>query len=115
MTKEEVQLLTKVVDRAKSNTKRLDGFDNELNKLDNKIDIEVSKMNRKVENIYDLTLSVKEIATEMKAMREDMNKIDSRVLAIETKPSKRYEGIIDKIIYTILGIIIAYIFSKIGM
>ena len=51
----------------------------------------------------------------MKAMREDMNKIDDRVLAIESKPSKRLDGIIDKIIFTILGIIIAYIFSKIGM
>lgn len=97
MTKEEIQLLTKTADRAKSNTKRLD------------------KLDSRVEDIYELTLSVKEIATEMKAMREDMNKIDSRVLAIETKPSKRYEGIIDKIIYTILGIIIAFIFSQIGM
>lgn len=97
MTKEEIQLLTKTADRAKSNTKRLD------------------KLDSRVEDIYELTLSVKEIATEMKAMREDMNKIDSRVLAIETKPSKRYEGIVDKIIYTILGIIIAFIFSQIGM
>lgn len=97
MTKEEIQLLTKTADRAKSNTRRLD------------------KLDSRVEDIYELTLSVKEIATEMKAMREDMNKIDSRVLAIETKPSKRYEGIVDKIIYTILGIIIAFIFSQIGM
>ncbi len=97
MTKEELQLLTKTHDRSKSNTKRLD-------KLEMTIDI-----------IHDLTISVKEIATELKAMREDMNKIDSRVMAIETKPSKRFEGIVDKIIYTIIGIILAFIFSKIGM
>lgn len=97
MTKQELQELTETASRSKSNTKRLD------------------KLESKVEDIYELTLSVKEIAVEMKAMREDMNKIDDRVLAIESKPSKRLDGIIDKIIFTILGIIIAYIFSKLGM
>lgn len=97
MTKEELQRLTQVEDRSKSNTKRLDGLDQTVN------------------NIHDLTLAVKEIAVEMKAMREDMNKIDKRVMAIEAKPVKRWEGIIDKIIFTILGLVIAFIFSKIGM
>lgn len=97
MTKEELQRLTQVEDRSKSNTKRLDGLDQTVN------------------NIHDLTLAVKEIAVEMKAMREDMNKIDKRVMAIEAKPVKRWENIIDKIIFTILGLVIAFIFSKIGM
>lgn len=97
MTKEELQLLQKTSDRSKSNTKRLD------------------KLEMTINNIYDLTVSVKEIAMELKAMREDMNKIDNRVVAIETKPSRRWEGIVDKIIYTIIGIILAFIFSKIGM
>ena len=97
MTKQELQELTETVSRRNSNTKRLD------------------KLESKVEDIYELTLSVKEIVVEMKAIREDMNKIDDRVLAIESKPSKRLDEIIDKIIFTILGIIIAYIFSKLGM
>ena len=35
------------------------------------------------------------------------NKIDDRVLHLETKPAKRWDGIIDKIMYTILGIVMA--------
>ena len=97
MNKEEIEKLTETSDRSKSNTKRLD-------KLENKVD-----------SLYELTLSVKEIATEMKAMREDMNKIDDRVLHLESKPAKRWDGIVDKFIYTILGILIAYIFKQIGM
>ena len=97
MNKEEIEKLTETSDRSKSNLKRLD------------------RLEDKVENIYQLTLSVKEIATEMKAMREDMTKIDDRVLHLETKPVKRWEGIVDKIMYTILGIIIAYLFKQIGM
>lgn len=122
MNKEEIEKLTETSDRSKSNTKRLD-------KLENKVD-----------SLYELTLSVKEIATEMKAMRgdmskmddrvlaieakpvkemetmkENMDKMDNRILAIETKPAKRWEGIVDKIMYTILGIVIAYIFKQFGM
>lgn len=97
MNKEEVEKLTETSDRSKSNMKRLD------------------RLEDKVENIYQLTMSVKEIATEMKAMREDMNKIDDRVLHLETKPVKRLDGIVDKIIYTILGILIAYLFKQIGI
>ena len=54
---EVVERLVENEQRSKSNSKRLDGIEN------------------KVENIYDLTLSVREIATEMKAMREDQNKL----------------------------------------
>ena len=54
---EVVERLVENEQRSKSNSKRLDGIEN------------------KVENIYDLTLSVREIATEMKAMREDQNKM----------------------------------------
>mgnify|MGYP001624392245 CR=1 FL=1 len=97
MTKEELQLLIKTHDRSKSNTIRLD------------------KLESRVEDIYELTVSVKEIATEIKAMREDMNKIDNRLIAVESKPAKRWEGIVDKIIFTIIGILISFIFLKIGI
>ena len=53
-----VERLVENEQRSKSNSKRLDSIEN------------------KVENIYDLTLSVREIATEMKAMREDQNKMN---------------------------------------
>lgn len=97
MNKEEIEKLTETSDRSKSNTKRLD-------KLEDKVDC-----------LYELTLSVKEIATEMKAMREDMNSMDDRIVAIETKPAKRWDSIVDKFIYTVLGILIAYLFKQIGM
>ena len=72
--KEIIEKLAHIEERAKSNTKRIDALEN------------------KVENIYELTISVKEIATEMKAMREDVNKMDSRLSELEEKPLKEYEN-----------------------
>ena len=73
---QDTELIEKVAhleEREKSNTKRIDAVEN------------------KVENIYDLTLSVREIATEMKAMREDQNKMNERLKIIEEKPMQDYE------------------------
>ena len=64
MEKEELERLVETEQRSKSNTKRLD------------------KLELKVDDIHNLALSVQAIATEMKAMREDMTNIDKRVLAI---------------------------------
>ena len=69
-----IEKLAHIEERAKSNTKRIDALEN------------------KVENIYELTISVKEIATEMKAMREDVNKMDSRLSELEEKPLKECEN-----------------------
>lgn len=76
---------------------------------------EISDIKKKVENIYELTMSVKEIATEMKAMREDMNKIDNRVKVIEEKPAKRYDSIITQLISIIVSAIAGFFIAKIGL
>ncbi len=67
-------------DRSKSNTKRID-------------EIEIEQKSQR-----DLIVSVKELATEVKHMREDMSKIDRRLSNVEEKPLKRYEQIVSLII-----------------
>ena len=97
---QDAELIEKVAhleEREKSNTKRIDVVEN------------------KVENIYDLTLSVREIATEMKAMREDVNKIDKRVVEIENKPAKKLDSIWGYVIGGLIGAIITFLTIKLGL
>lgn len=75
----------------------------------------LDNLEHKVENIYDLTTSVKEIATEMKAMREDMNKIDNRVQAIEEKPVKRYDALVSQVISIIIAGVVGFFLAKFGL
>lgn len=72
---DEKERLVAVEERAKSNTKRLD------------------EAERKIEDIHDLTYSIKELATETKRLREDVNKIDGRLNTIEEKPAKNWENL----------------------
>lgn len=68
MEKSDIIKLQETEDRSKSNTKRLDEHDNKFKEVDSKL-----------EDIHELTYSIKEIATETKLMREDVNKLDTRV------------------------------------
>ena len=73
----------------------------------------------KVENIYDLTMSVKEIATEMKAMREDVSKMDNRLNILEEKPLKDYEEtksqIKKQVVSFFVGIVLTVIAFALGL
>ena len=89
--------LTKVEERSKSNQHRID----EVEKRQDKMDELVSAVN---------VLAVRE-----KNVEDDVKEIKSDVKTLTTKPAKRWESVVDKIIFTVVGIVLAYIFSKIGM
>ena len=80
MDEKYIQKIIENEQRSKSNTHRIDELENEQ------------------KNERDLIVSVKELATEVKHMREDVSKMDSRLTNIETKPAKRWEQIISLII-----------------
>lgn len=78
-------------DRSKSNTKRLD------------------KLEKEVEENNVLAVNVRELTIEIKHMREDyqksderhteeMKKIDSRLAEVESKPAKKWEQVINLVI-----------------
>ncbi len=97
MDNNHLERLVEIEQRGKSNTKRIDNLE------------------EKVDDIHELTISVKELALETKAMREDINKIDNRVLAIENKPAKKWDNAINCVISGIVGIIIGYLAIKLGL
>lgn len=67
-------------EREKSNTHRIDSLE------------------EKVENIHELALSVKLLASETKAMREDVNDMNGRVKQLEEKPAKNWNNLIKTIV-----------------
>jgi len=77
-----------IEEREKSNTKRIDS-------------LEV-----KLEDIHDLASSVKLMASEMRAMREDVNDMNGRVKILEEKPAKNWDNIKMYIITSVISLII---------
>ena len=49
-------------------------------------------------SIKDLAIATAQIAAETKALREDYEKVDNRVVTLESKPVKRYETFVTAIL-----------------
>lgn len=80
--------LAEIEQRCKSNTKRLD------------------KMDKEIEEMHELMQTVASLATEIKYMREEFNDGLGRLTRLEQKPLENYNKIVMYIITTILGAIL---------
>ena len=95
--------IQEVDSRSKSNEHRLDDHDHELRELREKQDA-----------IYDLTSSVKSIATDMTYIKEDVkevksgqDKLNEKVTILENRPAnetkKKVDGITEKLLWLFIG------------
>lgn len=85
--------LTEVEQRSKSNTKRLD-------------DIE-----KRQENLDKLTSSVAVLAEREERVEHDVKEIKTDVKTLTEKPGKRWEGAVEKVLYAIIGAIVAWLLN----
>lgn len=65
--------------------------------------------------LMDLVTSVKVMATEQTRMKDDIGEIKKDVKAITGKSGKRWDGIVDKIILTVVAAMVAYILVRLGL
>ncbi len=96
--------LAEVDARSKSNTHRLDAVEKNSDVL------------------HELVTSVKVMANELKRqgdavaeIKDDVTNLGHKVDSIEKKPAKRWEGIVDKLIWGVVGAVLALLLAKIGL
>lgn len=96
MDLEHEKRLTAVEDRSKTNSHRLD------------------KVEKRQDELCDLVSSVKVLAEREENVENDVKEIKSDVKGLAGKSGKRWDNLVDKVIMTIVGIIIGYIFCRLG-
>lgn len=57
----------------------------------------------RIDKIEELIASIQSMTVEIKHMREDINRLDDKVGAIEAKPAKRWEALIAAIVGAVAG------------
>ena len=105
MTAEEMAVkMAELEHRAKSNTRR------------------VEKLELQTEAIQSLATSVEVMVKEqvhqteaIERIEKNVEKLDAKVEVLEHKPAKRWEGVVDKVVMTIVGAVIGYILVRIGL
>ena len=65
--------------------------------------------------LNDLALSVKELAINMNIIVDNQESQNKRLADLETKPAKRWETIVTCLITTIVGAVIGFLLSRIGL
>ena len=90
-------LLKEVEDRSKGNTRRIETLEK---KVDNLADV-VGVLQAMQKDLEHLTSDVKETKEDVKELKE--------------KPGKRWEGVVEKVIYAVVGAVVAFILAKGGL
>lgn len=69
----------------------------------------IKKLEENQQALNDLALSVRELATDQDNMKNDITEIKSDVKVLAAKPAKRWDGIVDKVLYAIIGAFVTWL------
>lgn len=97
MDLEHERRLTEVEERTKSNSHRL------------------NKLEESTEAINRLATSMEVMAEKQEQVADSVGKLDSKVTALEEKPAKRWDGLVDKIVWAIAAALIGFALAQIGL
>lgn len=97
MDLEHERRLTEVEARASSNTKRL-----------NKLEESTEALNR-------MAISMEVMAEKQDRVADTVDRLDSKVEALEGKPAKKWESLEEKVLLTLVAAIIGYFLAKLGI
>ena len=97
MTQEEHDRLVRAEERGKANTRRIEALETQQ------------------KNMTELIESVAAIAQKQADMDSDLKEIKCEIKNINSRPAKRWDGIVDKAILAAVGVLVAYIAVKVGL
>ena len=88
--------LSKIEERSKSNSHRLD------------------ELEKRQDNLDELVGTVKVLAVREENVENDVKEIKSDVKILTSKPAKRWDDLVDKIILTAAAVIVGFILAELG-
>ncbi len=89
--------LAEIDQRSKSNTHRID------------------KMEERQESLDKLVSSVEVLATRQEAVETDVKEIKSDVKELTGKSGKRWDGVVEKVLWTVCTAVIAFLLARMGL
>lgn len=89
--------LTKVEERTKSNSHRLD------------------EVERRQDDLDKLVSSVSVLAAKQEQVETDVKEMKADVKTLIGKPARRWDAMVDKILWAVLAAVIAFVLGRIGL
>ena len=89
--------LSKIEERSKSNSHRLD------------------ELEKRQDNLDELVGTVKVLAVREENVENDVKEIKNDVKTLTSKSGQRWEGLVDKIVWTVAAAIVGFVLAKFGL
>lgn len=101
---EEAVKLAEVEHRGKSNTWRIE-----------KLELQTEALEKLATSVELLVAEQRHQTEAMLEIKSDVSKLDAKVESLESKPAKRWESIVEKILMTLVGAVIGYLLVRLGL
>ena len=75
----------------------------------------IKKLETDQKALMELTASVRELAADQANMKKDIGEIKGDVRALTDKPAKRWDNLVDKIVWAIAAAVVAYLLAGAGL
>ena len=96
--------LTEVEQRSKSNKYRLEKLEKDhdvLHSMAASLEVMANEQKHQTQTITDV--------------KTDVGRLEGKVDVLESKPGKRWDGLVDKLIWGVAGAVLAFLLAKIGI
>lgn len=75
----------------------------------------IEKLEERQNNLEELTMAFSVMQNEQEHIKTDVGEIKEDVKQLVSKPAKRYDAIIDKVVLSLVGAFVGFVLCKIGM
>ena len=91
------QHLAEIDARSKSNTKRLD------------------RLEELTETVHELATTMKLMADKQERTAKTVERLDTKLSAIEQEPAKRWKAVVEKVLMTVVAALVGFVMAKLGI
>ena len=75
----------------------------------------IKKLEGEHETLQQLATSVAVMAEQMKTMNTNVNSLACKVEHLEEKPGKRWDAIVEKLVWACIAAVVAYVLGNMGL
>ena len=75
----------------------------------------ISALEKRQDNLDKLTTAMTVFDTEQKHIKQDVSEIKTDVKSLKDKPGKRWENVVEKLIWLVVGAVITLAMAQIGV
>lgn len=81
----------------------------------NCLSMRVEAMEKRQKDMEDLISSVAVLAQRMGTVERNISEVTVNVRALMEKPAKRWDGVVEKAILVVVGAVVAWLLTKVGI